>query len=76
MIQRLTMTFDPGRIKRGLDVEREDGTTDCGGRSATRWSIDRDWPDAHGVPLVDGYSARRFAAGRPFASRPTQHSGR
>ena len=29
--QRLTMTFDPGRIKRGLDVESNDGTADRGG---------------------------------------------
>ena len=46
--RRLTMTFDPGRIKRGLTSNRTIGPPIVEGRHY-RLVIDRDWPDARGV---------------------------
>ena len=71
--QRLTMTFDPGRIKRGLESNSKMGPPLPRVR-ATRWSsIARGrmreacrWP-----PSI----ASRSAAGPPCACRPTRHNG-
>jgi hypothetical protein len=52
--KRLTMTFDPGRIKRGLTSNEEIGPPIAEGKRYTL-VIDRDWPDANGAPLVEGF---------------------
>jgi hypothetical protein len=52
--RRLTMTFDPGRIKRGLTSNEKIGPPIAEGKRYTL-VIDRDWPDARGVPLVAGF---------------------
>ena len=52
--QRLTMTFDPGRIKRGLTSNMKIGPPIIEGKRYTL-VIDRDWPDAHGAPLVESF---------------------
>jgi len=52
--QRLTLTFDPGRIKRGLTSNEEMGPPIAEGKRYTL-VIDRDWPDARGAPMVDGF---------------------
>jgi hypothetical protein len=50
---RLTVLFDPGRIKRGLRSNVEDGAPLAGGRTF-RVVIDQDWRDGQGRPLVEG----------------------
>jgi hypothetical protein len=52
--QRLTLWFDPGRIKRGLTSNINLGPPIEEGQRYTL-SIDRNWHDARGVPLVEGY---------------------
>jgi hypothetical protein len=52
--QRLTMTFDPGRIKRGLTSNERIGPPIAEGKRYTL-VIDRDWPDARGAPMVEGF---------------------
>src|SRR5262249_61033227 len=61
--QRLTMTFDPGRIKRGLTSNQTMGPPIGEGQ---RYSlvIDRDWPDARGAPMVEGHR-KTFRGGPP-----------
>ena len=49
--RRLTVLFDPGRIKRGLVPREEDGPILVAGQ-AYRFRIMSDWPDAEGAPLV------------------------
>jgi hypothetical protein len=51
---RLTMTFDPGRIKRGLTSNQSIGPPIVEGKPYTL-VIDREWPDSHGVPMVQGF---------------------
>ena len=52
--QRLTVLFDPGRIKRGLVPTTTIGPAIVEGKNY-RLVIDRDWHDARGVPLVEGF---------------------
>jgi hypothetical protein len=52
--KRLTLLFDPGRVKRGLLPQREVGAALEAGRSYTL-VIDRGWPDATAIPAVDGH---------------------
>lgn len=59
--QRLTMTFDPGRIKRGLTSNQSMGPPITEGKSYTL-VIDRDWPDARGVPMIESFR-KPFRAG-------------
>jgi len=66
--QRLTMTFDPGRIKRGLTSNQTIGPPIVEGKPYTL-VIDRDWPDAHGAPLVQGYR-KSFRGGPPERNPP------
>ena len=78
--KRLTVLFDPGRIKRGLRSNLEDGAPLAGGRTF-RVVIDKDWRDGDGRPLVEGrlenaarrrrrsHLARRAPVGR--GSRPS-----
>ena len=67
--RRLTMTFDPGRIKRGLTSNEAMGPPIAEGKRYTL-VIDRDWPDARGVPMAEGFRkifSRR--AGRAQSAR-------
>jgi len=65
--QRLTLTFDPGRIKRGLTSNQSMGPPIREGQRYTL-VVDREWPDARGVPLVEGY--RRTFRGGPAVRIP------
>ncbi len=51
---RLTVWFDPGRIKRGLRPNREFGAPLTAGRRY-RLTIDRAWQDENGNPLGAGF---------------------
>ena len=65
--QRLTMTFDPGRIKRGVESNSKIGPPIAEG---ARYAlvVDRGWPDARGVPLGEDY--RREFRGGPAVRVP------
>ncbi len=59
--RRLTVLFDPGRIKRGLLPREEAGPAIEAGKQYTL-VIDRDWQDARGVSLLEG-SRKSFRVG-------------
>jgi hypothetical protein len=59
---RLTMTLDPGRIKRGLTSNMALGDAIVAGRRYTL-AIDREWRDARGVAMVEGF--RKSFRGAP-----------
>lgn len=61
--RRLTMTFDPGRIKRGLTSNLAMGPPIVEGRRYIL-VIDREWPDARDVPMIEGF--RKTFRGAPF----------
>ena len=65
--QRLTMTFDPGRIKRGLTSNESIGPPLTEGKRYTL-VIDADWPDARGVPMAAGF--RKAFRGGPAQRVP------
>jgi len=52
--QHLTMTLDPGRIKRDLTSNRMIGPPIAEGKRYTL-VVDREWKDARGVPMVEGF---------------------
>ena len=52
--QRLTVLFDPGRIKRGLVPTTTIGPAIVEGKHY-KLVIDREWHDARGVSLVEGF---------------------
>ncbi|MGH9672455.1 MAG: Ig-like domain-containing protein [Bryobacteraceae bacterium] len=52
--KRLTVLFDPGRVKRGLTPHREVGPPLIAGRRYTL-VIDRAWMDAEGIPLTSEF---------------------
>lgn len=58
---RLTVLFDPGRIKRGLLDNKVEGPPLVEGRKYTL-KIDKDWPDAASASLVEGYE-KTFTVG-------------
>lgn len=58
--KRLTLLFDPGRIKRGVLPERELGGALEPGKEY-ELVIDRQWPDAKGQPLAAGHR-KKFRA--------------
>jgi len=60
---RLTVLFDPGRIKRGLVPRQEMGPAIEEGKSYTL-VIGREWPDAHGAPLAEPFR-KPFRVGPP-----------
>jgi hypothetical protein len=66
--RRLTMTFDPGRIKRGLTSNQTIGPPIAEGRHY-KLVIDRNWPDARGVPMVQGFT-RSFVGGPAVRTPP------
>jgi hypothetical protein len=65
--RRLTLTLDPGRIKRGLTSNMTIGPPIDAGKRYTL-VIDRDWPDARGVPMVEGF--RKSFRGGPADRHP------
>ena len=66
--RRLTLTFDPGRIKRGLTSNQAMGAPIVPGRHY-KFVIDRDWPDARDVPMVQGF-VKSFQGGPAERTRP------
>jgi len=52
--QRLTMTFDPGRIKRELTSNKAMGPPIAEGKRYTL-VIDREWQDARGVSMIEAF---------------------
>jgi hypothetical protein len=60
---RLTLLFDPGRVKRGLKPREEDGPILEEGRSYT-FTIDSDWRDLDDRPLVAGHT-KKFSVFAP-----------
>jgi hypothetical protein len=64
---RLTVLFDPGRIKRGLVPAREAGAPIVEGRHYTL-AIDHGWLDAHGAPLTGDF--RKTFTGGPTDRTP------
>ncbi len=65
--QRLTMTFDPGRIKRGLTSNEKMGPPIAAGKRYTL-VIDSGWKDARGVPMIEGF--RKSFRGGPAQRAP------
>jgi len=66
--RRLTMTFDPGRIKRGLTSNEAMGPPITEGKRFTL-TIDRDWNDARGVRMTEGFR-RNFRGGPSIRKSP------
>lgn len=60
---RLTLLFDPGRVKQGLVPREELGPILEEGRRYT-FTIDGDWPDSEGRPLLCGFK-KTFTATAP-----------
>ena len=52
--KRLTVLFDPGRIKRGLASRAEEGPALVAGREYSL-VLDADWKDARGIPLASEF---------------------
>ncbi|MBI3467786.1 MAG: hypothetical protein HY000_32660 [Planctomycetes bacterium] len=65
---RLTLLFDPGRIKRGLRPREEDGPILEEGKTYT-FVVDRDWLDAQGNPLRESHR-RTYEAVPPDDVQP------
>ena len=65
--KRLTVLFDPGRIKRGLVPNVEAGLPLVPGR-AYRLVISHEWLDAHSRPLDSDFEKRFTVAASDFAS--------
>jgi hypothetical protein len=65
--RRLTMTFDPGRIKRDLASNRTMGPPIVEGRRYTIL-IDRDWRDANGVAMAEPF--KKVFRGGPALRQP------
>ena len=65
---RLTMTFDPGRIKRDLTSNKAMGPPIAEGRRYTL-VIDREWRDANGVPMIAPFT-RAFRGGPAMRQPP------
>jgi hypothetical protein len=53
-LRRLTVLFDPGRIKRGLVPHNEVGPALIEGQTYSI-VVDGEWPDGNGVPMVAPY---------------------
>ncbi len=53
--RRLTLLFDPGRVKQGLKPREEDGAILEAGRRYTI-EVRPGWPDSRGVPCDEGFT--------------------
>ncbi len=62
-LRRLTVLFDPGRVKRGLAPNLQAGPPIVEGRKYTL-VIDREFPDARGQPLAGSFR-KSFRGGSP-----------
>ncbi|MEE8522356.1 MAG: hypothetical protein V3T72_00365 [Thermoanaerobaculia bacterium] len=67
-MRRLTLFFDPGRIKRGLRPNLEVGPPLREGASY-RLMIDAGWRDARGMPLAEGFQ-KAFTVAAPDRRAP------
>ena len=67
-MRRLTLFFDPGRIKRGLRPHLEAGPPLREGASY-RLVIDAGWRDGDGMPLVEGFE-KAFTVAAPDRRAP------
>ena len=67
--RRITLTFDPGRIKRGLTSNETLGPPIAEGQRYTL-VIDKEWPDANGAPLVEAF--RKAFRGGPAVRVPPE----
>src|SRR6202042_978745 len=65
--KRLTLTLDPGRIKRGLTSNQKMGPPITLGKRYTL-VVDQSWLDARGVPMMEGY--RKSFRGGPAERTP------
>lgn len=65
---RLTLYFDPGRVKRGLEPRRRFGPTLIEGHRY-RLVVDGSWKGANGRPLTRGFT-KRFLAVKPDDAQP------
>jgi len=72
--KRLTLLFDPGRIKRDLVPHNEVGTSIQEGKTYTL-IIDRDWRDAQGKSLKEGFK-KSFVVVAPDRKIPDPSSWR
>ncbi len=72
--QRLTMTFDPGRIKRGVESNSKIGPPIAEGQRYTL-VVDRGWPDARGIPLAADFR-KEFLGGSAVRVPPDQKQWR
>jgi hypothetical protein len=70
--QRLTLLFDPGRIKTGLVPNLEEGMVLQRGKSYTL-KIDSDWQDSEGRPLVNGFE-KNFSVGPADTTSPDPYN--
>ena len=61
--RRLTLFIDPGRIKRGLLPQEQEGTALVSGKQY-RMSIQQEWPDSRGKRLRESYE-KVFRVGPP-----------
>jgi hypothetical protein len=68
---RLTLLFEPGRVKRGLVPRAEQGPILAAGRTYTL-TVDGKWPDADGRPLKDSFR-KTFRAIEAEAGQPDPH---
>ncbi len=68
---RYTVFFDPGRQKRGITPNQQMGRSLVPGERYTL-VVDREWRDAHGLPLKESYR-REFRVG-PADERPLDTS--
>jgi hypothetical protein len=66
--KRFTLLFDPGRIKRGLTPREALGPVLESGKAYTL-IIDRDWKDANGEPLKEGFK-KKFRTTAPDETPP------
>jgi len=70
--ERFTLLFDPGRIKRGLEINESMGLPLVPGQNY-RLHIDREWPDAAGQGLDEGF-IKEFRVVAPDRESPDPHS--
>ena len=70
--QRLTLLFDPGRIKTGLVPNLQEGLALLAGGSYTL-RIDADWQDAQGQPMVNGFE-KPFTVGSADTISPNPYN--
>jgi len=68
--KRLTLLFDPGRVKRDLLPNREVGSPLREGERYTL-AVDREWPDAGGRPLQKEFH-KPFEVGPPDHDPPSE----